>query len=82
VKRVNYRVQSCRASKIKKSPHLENLKILYDILLTRGERFHEDGRLYAKEFLEDGVKIRSRHRDREFSPFRMRGPGKRQENLG
>jgi hypothetical protein len=40
---------------IKKSPHLENLKILYDILLTGGERFYEDGRVYEKECFGDGV---------------------------
>jgi hypothetical protein len=40
VKRVNCRVQFTQPSKIKKSAHLENLKILYDILLIEGKRFY------------------------------------------
>ena len=68
-------------SKYKKSPELENLEILYDILLA-GERLYLHGGLYAKEFLGDGVKIRSCHGDRRFALLRMHRPWKNQKKSG
>jgi len=65
-------------SKYKKSPELENLEILYDILLA-GERLYLHGGLYTKEFLENGVQIRSCHGDRGVDLFRMHRPWKSQE---
>ena len=78
MKSVNFQLHP---SEIIKSHELENLEILYDILLT-GESLYLHGGLYTKEFLGEGVKICSCHGDRGFALFRMHRPWKSQEKSG